>query len=460
MIDGVGKAARMNILFVQTNNNRMLVPLPIGAAMVARRLQDDGHNVHFLDLMGEKNPAARAGAVCAEVQPDLVCYSLRNRDNQWMIDYNDPMPGIRKIFEAIRGVSPAPALLGGTAFTTFPKRMLEYFGAEYGIAGDALGAVSRFVASLAAGTPDLQTPGLVFRGEDGSVVMNPFSLEGYGTVSCDYHALIDRRRYRRCYWEAAVITRAGCPENCAYCDTFKTFGRNFILRDASDIAAEMLKLKRSGEVRSVWLVDAGFNRPLDHAKAVLREIIRSGAQLRLYSVFDPGQADREFFQLYRKAGGVGFTLFAESLSDPVLEALGKSFGTAEIFRDTTMMREEGLIFMAMPNFGSPGETRETVEETLRLAPSLKAVFTEFGVGWRIQPDTPLQQRAIEEGIISADDDLWDAKFYVSPHTPVDWLRSRIKSFRWRHAGMYARTLPAMVGMQFFTPWKWGPQAVD
>ncbi|MCZ7557285.1 MAG: cobalamin-dependent protein [Bacteroidia bacterium] len=450
----------MNILFVQTNSNRMLVPLPIGAAMVARTLQTDGHRVRFLDLMGEKNPASIAGEVSAELQPDLVCYSVRNRDNQSMLDYHDPLPEIQKICEAVRAVCRAPALLGGTAFTTFPERMLEYLGAEYGIAGDAMDPVSRFVASLEAGSADMSTPGLVFRGDDGAVITNPFHLEGYASVHCDYHTLIDRRRYRRCYWDAAIITRSGCPEKCAYCDTFTTFGRSFILREPSDIAAEMLKLKRFGEARSVWMVDAGFNRPLDHAKEVLREIIRTGAQLRLYAVFDPGEADREFFRLYRKAGGVGFTLFAESLSDPVLEALGKSFGTAEIFRDTTMMREEGLFFMAMPTFGSPGETRATVEETLRLAPSLKAVFTEFGIGWRIQPGTPLQQRAIDEGIISVEDDLWEAKFYVSPQTPIDWLKRRINRFRLRHVGMYARALPALLSMRMFTPWKWEAQEVN
>ncbi len=451
----------MKILFLQTNMNRYLVPLPIGPAMVARQLQHDGHDLRFVDLMGERDPVAAALRELRDLQPDLVCASIRNRDNQWMRKYDDPLPGIRELLAAVRAATRAPLLLGGTAFTTFPSRMLDYMQADYGIAGDSLDAISHFVRSLeingkgdSAPRPDLDTPGLVFRGESGEIIERPFTITGYPRVRFDYHDLIERKRYRRCYWEAAVITRSGCPEKCTYCDTYRSFGREFTLRDPADIADELLLLKRKHGAHSVWLVDSGFNRPLDHAKETLREIIRRGAQLRLYAVFDPGQADREFFRLYRRAGGVGFTMFAESLSDPVLEALGKSFGTAEIFRDARTMREEGLGFMFMPTFGGPGETRATVEETLHRAPSLKALFVDFGIGWRLQPGTQLHERAIAEGAVSADDDLWNATFYISPETPLKWIEQRIRAFHWRHPISFGPMIPFAFRMMFQRPWTW------
>ena len=449
----------MKILFLQTNMNSYLMPLPIGPAMVAQQLRRDGHELRFVDLMGESDPERVATHAAGEMQPELICASVRNRDNQWMRKYDDPLPRIRGVISTMRQSFDAPLLLGGTAFSTFPRRMLEYFDADFGIAGDSLDAVSRFVRSLERGNtgvshPDLDTPGLVFRNTAGEIVERPFTITGYPRVRHDYHELIDRKRYRRCYWDAAVITRTGCPEKCAYCDTYRTFGREFTLRDPSDIADELLRLKRERKARSVWLVDAGFNRPLDHAKDVLREIIRQGAQLRLYSVFDPGEADREFFQLYRQAGGVGFTMFAESLADPVLEALGKSFGVAEILRDAQSIRHEGLGFLFMPTMGGPGETRATVEETLRRTPSLKALFVEFGIGWRIQPGTPLQSRAVDEGFISETDDLWNAHFYISPETPADWLERCIRRFRLGHPFLFLPVIPFSLRLISQRPWTW------
>jgi radical SAM superfamily enzyme YgiQ (UPF0313 family) len=478
----------MKILFIQTNMNRMLMPLPIGPAMVAAQLKHDGHDLRFVDLMGESDPVLVARQAAREMQPDLICASIRNRDNQSKQKYDDPLPRIREVLGAVRDTSAAPLLLGGTAFTTFPRRMLEYMNAEYGVAGDSLKAVSRFVQSLessaaAAGLPtdpdraistrsgtvsdksrppkgDLETPGLVFRSGEGEIIERPFTITGYPRVRHDYHELIDRKRYRKTYWNAAVITRSGCPELCTYCDTYRTFGRDFTLRDPADIVEELLYLKRERGTHSAWLVDAGFNRPLDHAKEVLREIIRKGAQLRLYGVFDPGQADREFFRLFRHAGGAGFTMFAESLSDPVLEALGKSFGTAEIFRDAAMIRDEGLGFMFMPTFGSPSETRDSVETTLRLTPSLRALFVDFGIGWRLQPGTPLQKRAVAEGVITDDDDLWNPTFYISPETPAQWIEQRIRSFRRSHPFLFLPMIPFSLRMMFDRPWLMGPAAIS
>jgi radical SAM superfamily enzyme YgiQ (UPF0313 family) len=357
--------------------------------------------------------------------------------------YHDPLPEIRDLLRSLRSVSTAPLLLGGTAFTTFPARMLDFLEADFGIAGDNLDNISRFVRSLANGSPDRQTPGLVHR-ENGSIHRNPFAIAGYPHVDFGFHRYIERERYKRCYWDEVVITRCGCPERCAYCDTHVTFGRDFILRDVEDVVDEMQYLKQERGARSVFLVDAGFNRPLDHAKRILETMIQRKLSLQLYGIVDPGPTDAEFYRLFRRAGGVGFTMFAESLADPVLAALGKSFTASDVFRDAALMRKAGVGFMFMPTFGSPGETRDTVRETLRLAPSLRALFVECGIGWRIQPDTPLRLRAIEEGLVDEADDLWDAKFYISPETPVEWLEQQLRRFRWTHPFLWAPIVPFLL----------------
>ena len=62
------------------------------------------------------------------------------------------------------------------------------------------------------------------------------------------------------------------------------------------------------------------------------------------------------------------TVFAESLSDPVLKELGKWFTTSDVLRNSQAIRRAGLKIMWLPTFGGPGETPETVAETLSLAP--------------------------------------------------------------------------------------------
>jgi radical SAM superfamily enzyme YgiQ (UPF0313 family) len=443
----------MRVAFVQTNTYRLLSPTPLGASLVAGRLARDGHDVRFVDLMFEKRPAAAAVAAVRAHRPELICYSVRNRDNMSSSAYLDPLPEIASLVRELREAAPVPALVGGTAFTTFPARILDLLGAEWGIAGDDLEPISRFVRSVSRGAPDLDTPGLVHRRGDGAIVENPYTIVGYRGVDVDYR-FVDFARYRGGYWQAGVITRSGCPERCTYCDTFKTFGRNFELRDPAVVAGEMLALKRMEKVRRVFLVDAGFNRPLDHAKAVLREIVRRGAQLQLYAIHDPGEADAEYFDLFRKAGGAMVMIFAESLSDPVLAEVRKPFGVAEIERDAVLLRRAGIGFGFTPTFGGPGETRETVEETLRRTPGLGAAFTDFSIGWRIQPGTELRERAVREGMIAEADDCFEPRYYLSPATPREWLAPRLASWRRRHPFAPWPMLSFVARLMVHRPWSW------
>jgi hypothetical protein len=184
----------MKVLMVYTNTYRMFAPAPLGASLVASRLRRDGHDIRFLDLMFARSPAVEAARSALEFKPDLVCYSIRNIDNQSPAPFFDPLPVIQSIGSAVHRAWPTPTLLGGTAFTTFPAQFLEALSAAYGIAGDDLDSVSRFVNSLAAGQADRTVPGLVYRAEDG-IHCNPFAICGYAETVFDNWDF-DLRAYR------------------------------------------------------------------------------------------------------------------------------------------------------------------------------------------------------------------------------------------------------------------------
>ena len=439
----------MKVLMVYTNTYRMFAPAPIGASLVASRLRGDGHEVRFLDLMFVKSPAAEAARVARDFQPDLVCYSIRNRDNQMAAAFFDPLPVVRSIVSAVRAVRPVPILLGGTAFTTFPRQWLDALDADYGMTGDDLASISRFVASLAAGSPDLGAPGLVHRA-DGGVRSNPFAIRGYADVVFDNWDLLELRSYRRSLttlWDAALVVRTGCPFRCTFCDYFQTFGTRWVLRPPRQVAEEALALQRRG-ARSVIFADAGFNRPLDHAKQVLEAFNDAGVRLNLTMIFEPGEIDREFTQLFRRAGGRGAVLYAGSLSDTVLTSMRKPFCVDDVVEGAELLKQAGVTSSLFLTFGGPGETPETVEETFRTIPKVPAIRTLVDHGFRIQPDTELREIAIAEGAISADDDCFNATFYHSPATPPEMLKVRLKRYEAEHRWDNVKALPFLAGVMW------------
>jgi hypothetical protein len=70
--------------------------------------------------------------------------------------------------------------------------------------------------------------------------------------------------------------------------------------------------------------------------------------------------------------------------------------------------------------GGPGETRESVEESLAFADSLRLGSLKTTVGIRIYPGTPLARMALWEGVITPEDDLLWPRFYLAPGLG-EWL---------------------------------------
>jgi hypothetical protein len=74
--------------------------------------------------------------------------------------------------------------------------------------------------------------------------------------------------------------------------------------------------------------------------------------------------------------------------------------------------------------GGPGETRQTVEETLAFVSTLNLDALKITLGIRIYPQTKLAKVAVQDGLIEADDDLLFPKFYMVKGLE-GWLRETV-----------------------------------
>jgi len=84
--------------------------------------------------------------------------------------------------------------------------------------------------------------------------------------------------------------------------------------------------------------------------------------------------------------------------------------------------------------GGPGETQQTLEETLAFAAwrLRRGDAVYLTVGLRIYPGTTLHRIAINEGIVAADSTLLDPTFYFSNQLDFDQTVARLKLFAADH----------------------------
>jgi radical SAM superfamily enzyme YgiQ (UPF0313 family) len=152
-----------------------------------------------------------------------------------------------------------------------------------------------------------------------------------------------------------------------------------------------------------------------------------GLQARWRCILHPARTDPELVETMARAGCVQVALGFESGSEPMLRWMNKHFTLDDVRRTRALLREHGVRCMGFLLLGGPGETRDSVEESLRFAEALDLDLVRVTTGIRIYPGTPLAEQAVAEGVIEADDDLLRPRFYLSPAV-ADWLPGVVKGW--------------------------------
>jgi radical SAM superfamily enzyme YgiQ (UPF0313 family) len=421
----------MNILVISTNRNALPMPvIPIGACMVAEACERAGHQVTFLDLMFEREPLAAVRSLIRSSRPDVVGLSVRNIDNNDMRDTVFFLDDLRSVVHAVREQTGAPVVLGGAALAVMPEAILRYCEVSCCVLGDGETVFPLLLERIAEREPFGDVPGIAYLDHDG---FNSTPCPGQeGTTECGapaYGRWINIAAYRAQLATAPLQTKLGCAFQCVYCTYRKIEGNGHRLADPASVAAAVTRLAAAG-LRDIELVDSVFNIPYDHARAVCGALagVKHGARLQSLEL-NPRAFDDALVVDMERAGFVGMGLTVESASDPVLSGLRKGFTSREVHHAADVVRRHDLPCAWIFLLGGPGETQDTVRETLRFAESRTrpqdVVF--FNIGIRIYPGTELEAISRRQGVLTLPkDQMLRPVFYVSPDVKAGWMMDEVR----------------------------------
>ena len=415
----------MKVLLISANTERTnILPLPLGPAFVAAATRRAGHEVILLNLMFEGDTQSAIQDCIEEFRPEVIGISVRNIDDQNMADPKFLLPPVREVVATCRGLCDAPIVVGGAGYSIFPESALRYLGADMGIQGEGETIFPLLLERLARGAsvdglPNLYLPGRLptdrtfTRHIDDLPLPEPDlwipNVSGKGEL-----------------W-IPVQGKRGCPMVCSFCSTKDIQGRTIRRRSAEALVSWLEGAVARG-FRNFVFVDSTFNIPPSYAKGVCRAIIQRGLHLNFWCIVYPKWVDGELVELMAQANCREVSLGFESGSDRMLGSFNKRFKAEEVRTISRMLADAGVRRTGFLLFGGPGETRETIEESLAFADSLNLDALKITVGLRIYPATALAATALAEGIIRPDDDLLLPRFYLAPQLS-DWLPERIAAYK-------------------------------
>ena len=213
---------------------------------------------------------------------------------------------------------------------------------------------------------------------------------------------------------------------CSYCSTATIEGRVTRKRTPRFVVQEIGRLVERG-FRRFHFVDNTFNLPAAYARELCREITARGLDIIWRCILYPWKVDEELAREMARAGCWEVSLGFESGNEKVLRGLNKRFSPDEVRRISRILGDCGIHRMGFLLLGGPGETRQSVEESLGFAESLRLEAMKVTAGIRIYPYTTLARIAVADGTTAPDDNLFLPRFYLVKELR-EWLPETVK--RW------------------------------
>lgn len=157
-----------------------------------------------------------------------------------------------------------------------------------------------------------------------------------------------------------IITSRGCPHSCAFCS--KVWGKTVRFRSAKNIIGEVEECIEQYDIRAFSIRDDTFTLNRKRLLEILEGFKKMDIFWRCLTRVD--QVDKKTLETMRDAGCVQIVYGLESGNQQILDNLCKGTTVEQNVEAIRLTMEAGIEAKAAVIVGSPGETWETVQDTV------------------------------------------------------------------------------------------------
>jgi anaerobic magnesium-protoporphyrin IX monomethyl ester cyclase len=436
---GPGYGARSDVRWPHKRSDKY-IEYPIYLSYTVAVVEEAGFEVSFID------------AIMDELSIDGFARKVRD-DGPRLALIETSTPSIAHDLEtaaAVKDLSPATfvALLGSHV-TFFDLEILKENRAvdavvrgefEY-TAADLARALDKGGSSPGTDLDLSWVLGLSYRDADGELHRNPDRplFEPLDRMPFPARHIVKDDGYRAGIYSGghptAMVSSRGCPYRCTFClwpDIL--YGHKFRARSARNVVDEIEEAVRTYGHDEIYFDDDTFTIDRQRVMDICALILERGlekevewiAQCRVDTV------DREMLEAM-KAANCGYILFGvESGSPQMLKKMKKGITLDKVRFAFELTGQVGIKTQAFFLFGMPGETQETIRETLEFAKELNASSTQFAVAIP-HPGTALYQECKDNGWLTSEN--WADYTSESSLIETPWLtaeeveQARVRAYR-------------------------------
>ncbi len=276
-------------------------------------------------------------------------------------------------------------VLGGSYVSTLKAEILEKHPFHYAIFGEGEEAFVGLIECIEGKRAFQDVDGLIYR--DGNKVVENSRRRVIPELDSIPFPAYDLFKMDR-YGQHRMITSRGCPYQCVFCNSHSIWTNKWRKRTAKNILDEIDLLAKSFDMKSFIFNDDSFNIDLKRVEEVCDALIEKKTGIIWTTSIRVDRITKTVAEKLKEAGCYVVNIGIESANNDVLKRIKKSNTKEKIYEGIQTLRAAGLEVMGQFMIGNPGDTLETIKESIEFAKNSNLTTAEFYTALPYQ-DSPL-----------------------------------------------------------------------
>jgi radical SAM superfamily enzyme YgiQ (UPF0313 family) len=260
-----------------------------------------------------------------------------------------------QILQLIKRINPdSIKIAGGPHASALPQQVAHDF--DFVVVGEGEKRLLRILRSLN-------------KGERLNPIQYEIVIDDLDSLPFPDYSLVDLASYRRLVANrpsVGIISTRGCPYQCAFCtSSIQGVDRQIRYRSPQNLASEIAQLRNLYDITSFKIQDDIFTLRIARIREISRRLVPLVIVYRCNGRVDLC-TNKEMLELLYASGCRHITFGVESGSPRMLERMNKRHTITEVRTAVALAKEVGFIVRANLMVGFPGETWDTIQETVDL----------------------------------------------------------------------------------------------
>lgn len=268
-----------------------------------------------------------------------------------------------------------PVCLGGPYVTTIMDDIFKKTPAEFAVYGEGEITFSELLHYLKGQGSIEDIEGLMYKTENEEIITNSprKQIQDLDSLPLPAYDLFPMERYPL----HRIVTSRGCSYLCAFCNATFIWSENWRKRSAENLVEEIDHLIKNYGKKILIFADNSFNIDLKRVEEFCDMLIQNKTKILWSTSVRADIITQPIANKMKESGCYNVAVGIESANNELLLKMNKQSTIEKLTEGIRIFKKAGIEVLGQFVIGSPGETLETVKESLDYAKNSECDYINF-----------------------------------------------------------------------------------